>query len=171
MSRLSCLGFTAAAQRFSLEHAAKSSTCPTHGVTGWKKTGRAVTRELERQQYDIELVLVDVARRKDPDERQASLHQWSPDGTRLAFIAPADGAADPVLRIDGGEAMQVSGRPPVSNSAWRRDGNASHTGAGRKTGPRRRGKANRSFEADELPVHRSAGVQPSLTAAGGRRRQ
>jgi dipeptidyl aminopeptidase/acylaminoacyl peptidase len=55
---------------------------------------------------------------------------WSPDGTRLAFIADAGSGDDAkpqvfVLRMDGGDARQVTHAPDgVAQFAWRRDGEA-----------------------------------------------
>ena len=176
---LVCLGWTSAAfaQRFNLEHAAKivNVSNPRMSPDG-KSIVVALSRaNLKDNRYDTELVLVDVASKaqKILTRRQASLHQWSPDGTRLAFIAPADGKPQLwVLPIDGGEALQVSKSPTgVEQYAWRRDGNAFVYSATEER-PAREGedKANRSFEADvnylltEAPVSSHLWIVP---AAGG----
>ncbi|MBI3680007.1 MAG: S9 family peptidase [Acidobacteria bacterium] len=154
---LVCLVFSSsvAAERFNLEHAAKIANVfnPQISPDG-KSIVVAVSRaNLKDNRYDTELVQVDVATKKQKilTRRQASLHRWSPDGTRLAFLAPADGKSQIwVLPIDGGEAMQVS-KPEtgVRSFDWRPDGKAFVYSAVEEA-PKREGeeKSNRSFEAD-----------------------
>jgi len=79
-----------------------------------------------------ELVLVDVAsgarRVLTQDRDEVSNPTWSPDGTRVAFLA-APGKDQPpeiyVLSLDGGDAKRVSQlKGAMSGIAWRPDGRA-----------------------------------------------
>src|SRR5207247_4654566 len=97
--------------RVNLEHAAKVVNLSNAQISPDGRTiVVAVSRaNLKDNRFDTELVLVDVATKaqKVLIRRQASQHQWSPDGTKLAFLAPADGKTQIwVLPIDGGEATQ-----------------------------------------------------------------
>src|SRR5262245_25475687 len=81
----------AAAERFTLAHIAKIANVSNPRMS---PNGQAIVVAVSRanltdNRYDTELVLVDVATRAQRilTRRQASLHQWSPDGTRLAFLA------------------------------------------------------------------------------------
>lgn len=81
---------------------------------------------------DSEIVLVDIAsgaqRVMTSGHRHASSPRWSPDGTRLAFIAAAGEEKDAtpqifVLRMDGGDAQEITNAPDgVEQFAWRPDG-------------------------------------------------
>jgi dipeptidyl aminopeptidase/acylaminoacyl peptidase len=144
-----------AAERYTLAHTAKivNVVNPRFSPDG-KRIVIGVSRvNLQENRFDNELVQVDVATKAQRilTRRQANQHQWSLDGTRLAFLAPVDGKAQLwVLPIDGGEAMQVTKSPTaVQGYAWRPDGNAFVYMAPEEP-PKREGeeKANRSFEAD-----------------------
>jgi dipeptidyl aminopeptidase/acylaminoacyl peptidase len=165
---------SATAERYTLEHTSKivSVSNPRISPDG-RRIVVAVSREnLQENRSDTELVQVDVATRAQRvlTRRRASQHQWSPDGTRLAFIAPADGKAQIwVLPMDGGEAMQASkSLTAVQGYAWRPDGRAFVYWAADE-GPKREGaeKANRSFEADvnylltEAPVPSHLWIVPA----------
>jgi dipeptidyl aminopeptidase/acylaminoacyl peptidase len=170
---------SAAGERFTLEHVAKIVNVSNPRISpDGKSIVIAVSRvNLKDNRNDTELVLVDVATKaqKILTRRQASQHQWSPDGTRLAFMAPDDGKSQIwVLPIDGGEAVQVSKSPMgVQGYAWRPDGNAFVFWAPEEA-PKRddEEKANRSFEADvnylltEAPVSSHLWIVP---AGGGER--
>lgn len=108
---------------------------------------------LKENRCDTELVRVDVKTKAQTvlTRRQATRHQWSPDGSRLAFLAPADGKPQIwVLPMEGGEAVQVSKSPTgVQSFDCRPDGNAFAYSSSDER-PVREGeeKPNRSFEAD-----------------------
>jgi dipeptidyl aminopeptidase/acylaminoacyl peptidase len=164
-----------AAERLTLEHVAKivNVTNPRISPDG-KSVVVAVSRaNLKDNRFDTQLVLVNVATKaqKILTRRQASRHQWSPDGTRLAFIAPADENRLQlwVMPVDGGEALQVTKSPtPVEDFAWRPDGKVLVYSA-RDEAPQREGeeKANRSFEADvnylltEAPISSHLWIVPA----------
>ncbi len=152
---LMVLPCSVSAERFNLEHAAKivNVTNPQISPDG-KSIVVAVSRaNLKENRFDTELVQVDVSTRaqKVLTRRQASQHRWSPDGTRLAFVAPVDSKPQIfVMPIDGGESMQVSKSVTgVQSFEWRPDGKAFAYSAVEEA-PKREGeeKANRSFEAD-----------------------
>jgi len=149
------LSTSAYSERFNLEHAAKivNVSNPQIAPDG-KSIVVAVSRaNLKDNRYDTQLVQVDVATKaqKILTRRQASQHKWSPDGTRLAFLAPEEGKPQIwVLPIDGGEAMQASkSATGVESFEWRPDGKAFVYRAVEEA-PKKEGeeKANRSFEAD-----------------------
>jgi dipeptidyl aminopeptidase/acylaminoacyl peptidase len=79
-----------------------------------------------------ELVLVDVAsgvrRVLTQDRDDVSGPTWSPDGTRIAFLAAPAKDQPPeiyVLSLDGGDAKQISHlKGAISGIAWRPDGRA-----------------------------------------------
>jgi dipeptidyl aminopeptidase/acylaminoacyl peptidase len=82
--------------------------------------------------YDTELVLVSVATGAQhvltEDRRATGSPRWSPDGTRIAFLA-SPGEKKPqqvfVLRLDGGDAVQIThSKTGVEAYAWRPDGRA-----------------------------------------------
>ncbi len=84
----------------------------------------------EEDRYDPELVLIDVATRAQRvlsrDRRALSQPRWSPEGTRLAFLAAVDGRPQIfVLPVDGGEAWQLTkSATGVQQFAWRPGANA-----------------------------------------------
>jgi dipeptidyl aminopeptidase/acylaminoacyl peptidase len=144
-----------AAERFNLEHAAKivSVTNPQISPDG-KSIVVAVSRaNLQDNRFDVQLVQVEIATKaqKILTRRRASQHKWSPDGSRLAFLAPEEGKTQIwVLPIDGGEALQVTKSPTdVEGFEWRPDGKALVYRATEEA-PKKEGeeKANKSFEAD-----------------------
>jgi dipeptidyl aminopeptidase/acylaminoacyl peptidase len=82
----------------------------------------------EENRYDPELILVDIATRGQRvlirDRRGVSQARWSPDGTRLAFLAAVDAKAQIfVLPMNGGDPWQVTKSPAgVQQYAWRPGG-------------------------------------------------
>jgi dipeptidyl aminopeptidase/acylaminoacyl peptidase len=166
-----------AAERYTLEHTARivGVSNPRFSPDGSRIVIAVSRANLQENRFDTELVQVEVATRAQRilTRRQASQHQWSHDGTRLAFIAPIDGKAQLwVLPMDGGEAQQVTKSPtPVQGYAWRPDGRALTYWATDEA-PKREGEErnNRSFEADvnylltEAPVSSHLWIVP---ASGG----
>lgn len=79
----------------------------------------------EENRYDPELVLIDVSTRAqrvvERGRRGLSQARWSPDGTRLAFLASVDGKPQIfVMPMSGGSAWQVTKSPTaVQQYAWR----------------------------------------------------
>src|SRR5438067_2557072 len=67
----------------------------------------------EENRYDPELTLIDIATKSQRvlthDRRGVAQPRWSPDGTRLAFLATVDARPQVfVLSLAGGEAWQVT---------------------------------------------------------------
>jgi len=129
--RLATLLLTTAAAlsaaRFSVDNIGKivRLTDPQISPDG-KSISIVVSRtNYEEDRYDPELTLIDVAthtqRVLTRDRRGVSQARWSPDGTRLAFLATVDGKAQLfVLPMNGGEAMQVTkSATGVQQYAWR----------------------------------------------------
>ena len=166
------------AERYTLAHIATvvSVSNPQVSPDGTRIVIAVSRANLQENRYDTELVLVTVATRaqKVLTRRQgAGQHRWSPDGTRLAFVAPAEGKPQLwVLPMDGGEALQITrSSTGVQGYAWRPDGTGFVYWAPEKT-PEHEGdeKANRSFEADVNYLLTEAPVPSHLwivTAAGG----
>jgi dipeptidyl aminopeptidase/acylaminoacyl peptidase len=79
----------------------------------------------EENRYDPELVLIDVATRGQRvlarERRGLSQARWSPDGSKLAFLATVDARAQLfVMPMSGGDAWQVTKSPTgVQQYAWR----------------------------------------------------
>lgn len=88
--------------------------------------------DFAKDRYKSEIVLLDVrtgAQRPLTFERRGfAMPRWSPDGTRLAFLAPYGSGKDEreqifVMRMDGGDATPVSRFPEdVQTYAWSPDG-------------------------------------------------
>ncbi len=144
-----------AAERFGLEHSGKIVRLSDPQIS---PDGRSVVvvvsrANFEENRYDVELVLVDTATRaqKVLTRRRASQPRWSPSGSTLAFLAPAEGKSQIfVLPMDGGEATQISKSPTgVGSYGWRPDGSA-FAFVCEEEAPKREGEErhNRSFEAD-----------------------
>jgi dipeptidyl aminopeptidase/acylaminoacyl peptidase len=83
----------------------------------------------EDNRFDGELVLVDIATRKQRvlthDRRSLSSPRWAPAGNSLAFIATGANTKPQVfvLPMDGGDALQATKSPTGAQQfAWRPDG-------------------------------------------------
>ena len=89
---------------------------------------------MKEDRTDSEIVLIDIAtgtqRLLTYGRKGASSPRWSPNGDRLAFLAMAGDEKDAqpqifVLRMDGGDAQQITKAPDgVEQFAWRPDGGA-----------------------------------------------
>ncbi len=147
----------------------------------------AVSRpNYEDDHFDVELVLIDVASRKQrvltrgrPGIGSA---RWSPSGDRLAYLATVRGQAQIfVLPMNGGDSLQITKMPTgVQQFAWRPDGEAialaSMDEAPKRTGEERHNDAfevgNNDFliKAAPLPTHLwlvpAAGVEPRRLTSG-----
>ena len=103
--------------------------------------------------YDAEILRVDAATRERHvlvgGRRGVVSPRWSADGSHLAFLAQVDGRAQVLaMKVDGGEAWQVTKSPTaVQNFAWRPDGRSIAYSAADEE-PRKDGdeRFNRSFE-------------------------
>lgn len=79
----------------------------------------------EEDRYDAELVLIDVAthaqRVLTHDRRGLAQARWSPDGTRLAFLAAVDGKSQIfVMPMSGGDSWQITkSATGIQQFAWR----------------------------------------------------
>ena len=103
------------AARYAIEHVGKTVRLTDPQIS---PDGRAIAMVVSRtnyeeNRYDSELILIDVATRAQRvlthDRRGVSQARWSPDGTRLAFLATVD--AKPqifILPMSSGEAWQVT---------------------------------------------------------------
>lgn len=118
---------TLSAARFGIENVGKivRLTDPQISPDG-KSISIVISRtNYEEDRYDPELTLIDVATRTQRvltrDRRGVGQARWSPDGTRLAFLATVDGKAQLfVLPMNGGEAWQLTKSPSgVQQYAWR----------------------------------------------------
>jgi dipeptidyl aminopeptidase/acylaminoacyl peptidase len=142
----------------------------------------------EENRYDPQLVLLDVAGGSQTvltrERRGLSQPRWSPDGTRLAFLATVDGKPQIfVLPMHGGDSFQITkSATGVQQFAWRPAGGddiayvASDEPA-KLTGEERH---NRSFEIqnnhfllqeEPLPAHlwliHADGVSPARRLTSG----
>jgi dipeptidyl aminopeptidase/acylaminoacyl peptidase len=133
----------------------------------------------EEDRYDPELVLIDIATRSQKsltrDRRGVGQARWSPDGTRLAFLASVD--AKPqifVLPMNGGEAWQVTKSPTgVQQYAWRPGASGEIAYVASDEAPKVTGEErnNRSFEIQNNHFLLQEAPRPAhvwLIAADGR---
>ncbi|TRW25891.1 S9 family peptidase [Flavobacterium zepuense] len=84
--------------------------------------------DYEQNRYNYELVLVDIATGKQriltQDRIVVAYPRWSPDGSKLAFIAKVSAAKDALAQIfiipmNGGDAKQITKAPKsVQHFAW-----------------------------------------------------
>jgi len=131
LSRLAGLFLAAAAALFAARFGVESIgkivrlTDPQIAPDG-KSIAIVVSRaNYEEDRYDPELTLIDVATRGQRvltrDRRGVGQARWSPDGTRLAFLATVDGHPQIfVLPMNGGDALQITKSPAgVQQYAWR----------------------------------------------------
>jgi dipeptidyl aminopeptidase/acylaminoacyl peptidase len=118
--------------RFGIEHLGKLARVADPQISPDGKSIVAVVSRpnYEDNRYDAELVLIDVATRKQRvltrDRRGVSSPRWSPDGDRLAFLATANGKPQLfVMPMKGGDPAQLTKAPTgVQQFSWRPDGEA-----------------------------------------------
>ncbi|HLJ45311.1 MAG TPA: S9 family peptidase [Bryobacteraceae bacterium] len=139
-----------AANHFDIPHVAKMVRVADPQIS---PDGKSIVIVVSRPNYeddrfDAELVLVDIASKKERvlthDRRGVSSPRWSPSGDRLAFLAMAANNKLQVfsLPMNGGDPLQVTKSPTgVQQFAWRPDGEmiafAASDEAQKKTGEER----------------------------------
>jgi dipeptidyl aminopeptidase/acylaminoacyl peptidase len=115
------------AARFGIEHIGRIVRLNDPQISpDGKSIALVVSRtNYEEDRYDPQLVLIDVAthaqRVLTRDRRGLGQARWSPDGTRLAFLASADGKSQIfVMPMSGGDSWPVTKSPTgVQQFAWR----------------------------------------------------
>jgi dipeptidyl aminopeptidase/acylaminoacyl peptidase len=131
------LAFTAVAQKRAMTHEDVFLLKRT-GDPAVSPNGRTLVFSLVEPDYDAAKQITDLwivpadgshpARRLTSAKAPESGVAWSPDSTRIAFVARRDGdeaAQIYVLNMNGGEAQRVTNAPAgVSNPQWRPDGQA-----------------------------------------------
>jgi dipeptidyl aminopeptidase/acylaminoacyl peptidase len=165
--------------RFEIAHLKKLVRVADPQISPDGKTIAAVISRpnYEDDRYDAELVLIDVATRKQRvlthGRRGVAFPRWSPSGDRLAFLALAGPESQIfVMPMNGGDAFQVTKIPTgVQQFAWRPDGEAIAFAATDEA-PKRTGeeKHNDVFEVGNNDYLVRAAPRPThlwLTPAGG----
>jgi dipeptidyl aminopeptidase/acylaminoacyl peptidase len=138
--------------------------------------GRA---NLTEDRWDTELDFVDIAgkstRAMTHDRLGVGWVRWSPDGTKIAFLANDSDKKSQVfvMPVNGGEAMQVThSKTPVRQLAWRPDGAVLAFAAPDET-PEKKGEAKYedAFEVGNNSYLERAAAEPvhlwTVPAAGG----
>lgn len=118
---------TASAARFGIEHVGRIVRLNDPEISpDGKSIAVVVSRtNYEEDRYDPELVLIDVSTRTQRvlthGRRGLAQARWSPDGTRLAFLATVDGKPQIfVMPMNGGDSWQVTkSATGVQQFAWR----------------------------------------------------
>jgi dipeptidyl aminopeptidase/acylaminoacyl peptidase len=124
---LFAVAVTLPAARFGIEHIGRIVRLNDPQISpDGKSIALVVSRtNYEEDRYDPQLVLIDVAthaqRVLTRDRRGLGQARWSPDGTRLAFLASAEGKSQIfVMPMSGGDSWQVTKSPTgVQQFAWR----------------------------------------------------
>lgn len=117
------------AERFTVEQSGKLTRVSDPQISpDGKSIAVLVSRSnFEENRYDADLVLIDVAtkaQRTLSHHRRGLAHaRWSPDGTRIAFLATADAKPQAfVLPMNGGEPWQATKSPTgLQQFAWSPD--------------------------------------------------
>ena len=170
--------------RFEIAHLAKLGRVADPQIAPGGKTIAAVVSrpDYETNHYAAELVLIDVATRKQRvlthGRRGVSFPRWSPTGDRLAFLATAGTHAQVfVMHMGGGDALQVTNSPTgVQQFAWRPDGESIAFAASDEA-PKRTGdeKFNDAFEVGNNDYLATSAPLPThlwlVPAAGGAARR
>jgi dipeptidyl aminopeptidase/acylaminoacyl peptidase len=115
------------AARFGIEHIGRIVRLNDPQISpDGKSIAVVVSRtNYEEDRYDPQLVLIDVAthaqRVLTRDRRGLGQARWSPDGTRLAFLASVDGKTQIfIMPMSGGDSWQITKSPTgVQQFAWR----------------------------------------------------
>lgn len=147
--------------------------------------GRTVLVSVSRPDYEAnrfvsELVAVNVATGARRSVGRGSAAAWSPDGTRIAYLAPGRGGSGRQIHLipaAGGDPVQVTRAPSgVEFFAWRPDG-AAFAFAAEEPGPERTGedRHNDAFEVGNDPYLTQRAPAPTrlwvIPAGGGRARR
>ncbi len=168
------------AERFGYEHVGKlvrvsDPQIAPHGKSIVVLVSRA---NFEDNRSDAELVLVDIATRNQrvltSGRGRVSAARWSPNGDRLAFLAPPAGGKPQiyVMPMSGGDAIQLTKAPEgVQQFAWSPDGAriafTTTDEAAKVTGPERH---NDVFEVGNDDFLTAAAPRPThlwiISAAG-----
>jgi dipeptidyl aminopeptidase/acylaminoacyl peptidase len=168
------------AARFGLEHTGKivRISDPQISVDG-KSVALVVERpNYEENRFDSELALIEISGKSQRvlTHARSTVRQprWSPDGSRIGFLASVEGKQQLfVLPVGGGEAWQVTRSPAgVQQYAWRPGGKdiafVTQDQAPKRSGDERH---NRSFEVQNNHFLLTEGPLPShlwiVSAAGG----
>lgn len=136
----------------------------------------------DENRYDGDIVLIDPATRAERrityGRRAVSQPRWSPDGTRLGFLAGVDGKPQLfVLPLNGGDAWQVTKAPlGVQQYAWRPNGkDIAYVTQDEAPKLQGEGRHNKAFEIRNNHFLMTEGSRPShlwiVAATGGAARK
>ena len=179
-----CFAVFAFAARYGLEHGARIVRISDPQISPDGKSIAVVVghANLDENRTDSEIVLVDIAsgaqRQFTRNRRSVSQPRWSPDGTKLGFLANVDGKPQLfILPMSGGEALQATkAAGGVQQYAWRPNGHdiafAAQDEPAKLEGPERH---NKSFEIQNNHFLIAEGQRPAhvwiVPTSGGNARR